>query len=138
MRPEMTAVNIPANISAFTSVGKRHIRVEVDAKFRKALLEAVRTLGGATAAFHIRNALDNGPRPGGALEAMKYFGAELDVKLALTAQIVDALEISVPGFKKWLNLTGFGNDKTMIKGFVAWAEYNDGRGHVMTRLNDMA
>lgn len=138
MRPEMTAVNIPANVSAFTSAGKRHIRVEVDARFRKALLEAVRTDGGATATFHIRNALDSGPRRGGALEAMKFFGNELDLKLALTAEIVDALEISVPGFKKWLYLTGFGNDKTMIKGFVAWAEYKNGRGRVMTRLNDIS
>jgi hypothetical protein len=136
MRPEMTAVNIPANVSAFTSAGKRHIRAEVDVKFRKALREAVKTDGGATAVFHICNALANGPSRGGATEAMKYFGSELDLKLALTAEIVDALEISVPGFKKWLNLTGFGNDKTMIKGFVAWAEYKSGRGRVMTRLND--
>jgi len=65
-------------------------------------------------------------------ETISYFGDELDVKLKLTAQIVDGLEISVPGFKKWLELTGFGNDKTMIRGFVAWAEHKAGKGRVMS------
>lgn len=136
MRPAMTAVDIPSNMTAFVQGNKRHIRADVDAKFRRALREAVALDGGPSARFHIRNALDNGPSRGGAAETIRYFGTELDVKLAITAQIVDALEISVPGFKKWLELTGFANDKTMIRGFVAWAEHKSGKGRVMAQMVD--
>lgn len=109
------------------------IRGDVDQKYRRALLEAARQRGGKTALWHIRNSLDNGPSRGGLAEAMKYFGwADLQhPDLVLTARIVDGIEIAVPGFKKWLELTGFGNDKTMIKGFIAWSEFTLGKGHVI-------
>ena len=45
--------------------------------------------------------------------------------LKLTARMVDNLEVAMPGFKVWLHLTGYGNDKTMIKGFLKWAEYEN-------------
>lgn len=132
MRPGRTEASLPHELTSFVREGKRFIRQDVDARFRRALIEAVAQDGGPSARFHIRNALDNGPSRGGADEAMQYFGDELWTKLMLTAQIVDGIEISVPGFKKWLQLTGFGNDKTMIKGFVAWAEHKEGKGRVIT------
>jgi len=138
MRPGLTEANVPANVSAFVRSEKRFIRQEVDLKFRKALLEFVAQDGPPTARFHIRNALDQGPSRGGVQETISYFGDELDVKLKLTAQIVDGLEISVPGFKKWLELTGFGNDKAMIRGFVAWAEHKAGKGRVITGVKEVA
>jgi hypothetical protein len=140
MQPKKAVTDLPLgmNISAFRQHGISHIRKDVDEKFRKILTEAAARQANAAARFHIRNALHNGPSRGGAAESIKFFGNELDVKLALTAEIVDALEISAPGFKKWLELTGFGNDKTMICGFVEWAEFKNGRGKVMTNLADIS
>ena len=133
----MTDLPLGANISAFVKGGQSHIRKDVDEKFRKVLTEAAARQANFAARFHISNALHNGPSRGGAAESIKFFGAELDVKLHLTAEIVDALEISAPGFKKWLQLTGFGNDKTMIRGFVEWAEFKNGRGRVITQLAEI-
>jgi hypothetical protein len=139
MQPKKAMTNLPAgvNVSAFVQGGKSHIRKDVDEKFRKVLTEAVNREANFRARFHISNALHNGPSRGGVDESITFFGDELSVKLALTAEIVDALEISVPGFKKWLELTGFANDKTMIRGFVEWAEFKNGRGKVMTNLADI-
>jgi len=138
MRPKLTEANVPTNVSAFVQGGKRHIRQEVDTKFRRALREFVAQDGNATAWWLISNALSNGPSRGGVQETISYFGDELDAKLKLTAQIIDGLEISLPGFKKWLELTGFGNDKTMIGGFVAWAEHKAGIGRVITGVKEAA
>lgn len=115
------------------ATNRTHIRADVDQKYRRALLEAARQRGGKTALWHIRNSLDAGPSRGGLQEMLRYFGwADLNhPSLVLTAQVVDGIEITFPGFKKWLELTGFGNDKTMVKGFVAWAEYTAGKGHVI-------
>jgi hypothetical protein len=129
--------DIPETLAAFSQSGRTHIRKEIDEKFRRGLMEAARH-GGSRARFHIRNALSNGPSPGGVAESVAYFGAELDLKLKLTAGIVDGLEVSLNGFKKWLEITGFGNDKTMIRGFVAWAEYVDGMPKVDSAIKQAA
>lgn len=131
MKPFQAQVTAPADLTAFVKDKRAHIRLDVDRRFRAALLEAARLHGGRHARFHIGNALEHGPSRGGVAESVRYFGKELQVKLLLTAMIVDGLEITVPGFKRWLELTGFGNDKTMIKGFVAWAEYVNGQGKVI-------
>lgn len=121
----------PNDQTAYVRDGITHIRSDVDQRFRNALREAAVADANKTARWYIHRALANGPSRGGVRETMAHFGAELNVKLALTADIVDGLEISVPGFKKWLELTGFANDLTMIKGFVAWAEYKNGQGRVI-------
>lgn len=105
------------------ATGQRGIPIDVDRKFRRGLLEAVAKA--PKALWHIRNALDAGPDRGGAKAAIAYFGADLDLTLKLTARMVDNLEVAMPGFKVWLHLTGYGNDKTMIKGFLKWAEYEN-------------
>jgi len=128
---------VPETLASFSQGGRAPIRKDRDEKFRKGLSEAARH-GGRWARFHIANALSNGPSPRGAAEAMEYFGAELDLKLKLTAGVVDGLEVSLPGFKHWLVLTGFGNDKTMIRGFVAWAEYVAGMPRVDSAIKDAA
>lgn len=69
---------------------------------------------------------------------MAFFGKDWDATLLLTVPIVEACEVSLPGFGKWLNWTGFGNDKTMIRGFVAWAEHKCLQGKVMTEIADRA
>lgn len=132
MRGGRAEALLPRDLTSFAREGKRFIRADVDLKFRRALMEAVAQDGGQKARRYIRQALENGPSRGGVNETLQYFGAELWTKLTLTAQIVDGIEISVSGFKKWLQLTGFGNDKTMVKGFVAWAEHKEGKGRVIT------
>lgn len=121
----------PNDATAFVRDNRVSIRSDIDARFRSALREGVARDGGKTARYYILRSLDHGPSRNGAREAMAHFGAELNVKLALTAEIVDGMEIAVPGFKKWLELTGFANDQTMIKGFVAWAEFKNGQGRVI-------
>lgn len=119
----MRAVNIPTH---------------VDRAFRRGLSELVAVNGGYSARWHIRKALEKGPSRGGYAEAARYFGNEFQAKLLLTVPIVEACEVSMPGFGKWLNDTGFGNDKTMIKGFVAWAEHAHQKGLVRTEIGDRA
>jgi hypothetical protein len=129
--------DMPETLAAFSQGGRAHIRKEIDEKYRRGLMEAARHAG-ATARFQIANALSNGPSSRGTAEAIEYFGAELDLKLKLTAGVVDGLEVSLPGFKKWLEFTGFGNDKTMIRGFVAWAEFVEGRPRVDSAIKQAA
>ncbi len=120
--------------------GKRAVRIQrsVDQRYRDGLMALAKENGGRTAIWHILNSLTNGPSRGGYAEAAKYFGSEFDTKLKLTAPIVEACEVSMPGFAHWLVATGFGNDKSMIKGFVAWAEFTTGKGKVMTGIGDWA
>lgn len=101
--------------------GRRQIPLDIDRKYRKGLVEAAAKAPLALRQFLI--SFDNGPDRDGAQGAISYFGNDLDLKLKLTAQMVDNLEVAMPGFKRWLEVTGFGNDKRMIRGFVAWAEY---------------
>lgn len=124
----------PNDQTAFVQDGIAHVRKDIDQRFRNALGEAAMTDANKTARWYIHRALHQGPSRGGVRETMAHFGTELNIKLALTADIVDGMEISVPGFKKWLELTGFANDLTMIKGFVAWAEYKNGAGRVMSSV----
>lgn len=124
----------PNDQTAYVKDGITHIRKDVDKRFRNALGEAAMADANKTARWYIHRALDKGPSRGGVMETMAHFGAELNIKLALTAEIVDGLEVSVPGFKKWLELTGFANDLTMIKGFIAWAEFKNGVGRVISTV----
>ena len=135
-RPGQIRIQNPDGATAFVKDQVAHIRTDVDRAFRKALVEVVTKDGGKTARNLIVCALDRGPSRGGAMQTMRHFGKELSTKLALTAQIVDAMEITRPGFKRWLELTGFANDLTMVKGFVAWAEFKAGQGRVLTVRDD--
>jgi hypothetical protein len=103
--------------------GVKHVAIptHVDKRFRDGLKAAAATVS-VKVGWAIRTALDEGPRPGGAKEAIAYFGAELDLKLKLTAPIIDLLEVSMPGFKRWLVATRFADDRHMIAAFVQWAE----------------
>lgn len=102
----------------------------LDRRFRRALLEASK-VGGPEAQDQIRSALANGPSRGGIAETLRYFGKTDARFLAHTAHIIDGIEVTVPGFKQWLEATGFGNDKTMIRGFLAWADYVNAEGSVI-------
>lgn len=112
------------------------VPAHVDRNYRDGLKALVMQDGGERARWYIGNALSNGPSRGGYAESARYFGKEFDTKLKLTAPVVDACEIAMPGFKEWLVRTGFGNDKTMIRGFVAWAETLNGMARARPQLID--
>ena len=132
MRPGSVVIENAQDAATFIKDQVAHVRVDLDQRFRKALFEAAAQDGGVDARNLIGLALANGPSRGGAMDTINHFGAELQTCLALTAEIVDGIEIAVPGFKKWLELTGFANDLSMVKGFVAWAEHKNGQGRVIT------
>jgi hypothetical protein len=110
----------------------REVRIpaDIDRRYRAALLEGSKA-GGHRAHWHISNALQNGPSRGGLAETLAYFKEHDASFLACTAELVDGLEITVPGFKRWLEATGFGNDVRMVRGFLAWAEHVDGKGAIL-------
>lgn len=70
----------------------------------------------------VKEALENGPSRGGVAECIAHFGADMQAISAKVAGLVENLELRHPSFCKWLNVTGFGNDKTMIAAFLLWAE----------------
>jgi hypothetical protein len=100
--------------------GTSRIPIEADRRYRQGLWRASAT--NIKAAWFIHRALRNGPSSRGAAETMAYYGKEMQTVMNLTAPLVDTLEVAMPGFKQWLCATGFGNDLTMFKGFVRWAE----------------
>lgn len=104
------------------------VRADVDHRFRTALLNAAREAGGKRAHRLICRALLVGPDRDGIAACMRRFGSaeHLQAALAGTESIIDGLEVTCPGFKRWLDLTGFGNDPTMVEGFAAWVERTDG------------
>lgn len=100
------------------------IRSDVDAAFRKALLD------GVPLSLHskMREALAATPGKDAEAHSRRYFGAELqpimDEVHPLLFQINKHLseQLRLPGLYDWLNATNFGNDYRMIKVFKAWSE----------------
>lgn len=97
------------------------VPAEVDRAFREGLLKAAATVS-PKVRWQFDKALRNGPSRGGYPEAAAYFGGDLIEKLVPTAPIIDMLEVAMPGFKRWLEFTGFADCKHMIRAFLAWAE----------------
>jgi hypothetical protein len=97
------------------------VPAKVDRAFRQGLLDAAGTVS-PKVRWHIDKALRNGPSRGGYPEAQAHFGGDLIEKLLPTAPIIDTLEVAMPGFKRWLEFTGFADCKHMIAAFLAWAE----------------
>lgn len=100
--------------------GTCQVPIAVDRRYRQGLWRAAGTV--PKAAWYIQRSLRNGPSKYGAQETTRHYGNQMDAVMHLTAPIVDTLEVAMPGFKRWLEVTGFGNDLTMFKGFVKWAE----------------
>lgn len=108
-------------IPEFMHVGKRvAIRQDVDRLFRNRLVELARAAS-ASIEYDVRTVLQRGPSKGGARAAQQKYGDDLHPLLLRTVPLVEYLERQQPGFKKWLELTGFGNDADMIRVFVEWA-----------------
>lgn len=115
---------------------KVKVRVDVDHRFRRALLAAVGEAGGKRARTLIGAALLAGPAEDGVAACLQRFGSpeRLRTVLAGTELIIEGVEITCPGFKDWLCVTGFGNDPTLIEGFAAWAEHTNAQGKVITGM----
>lgn len=114
---------------------RRHklVPTDVDRAFRQGLLMAAGTVS-PKVRWQIDKALRNGPSRGGYAEAARHFGGDLMERLLPTAPIIDTLEVAMPGFKRWLEFTGFADCRHMIAAFLAWAEVRhpfEGAGAVL-------
>ena len=68
----------------------------------------------------MRYALESGaPLDRDGMEAVKYFGKELPLIVKLLEPLNEALEGMLPGYKVWMPLTLFGNDKDFILALLA-------------------
>ena len=110
-------------VAKLAQAGVKHtaIPADVDRRYRAGLLKGAQTVS-AKVGWQMRRALENGPGRSGFAELQTYYGDRLDECLKVTAPIVDLCEVAMPGFKRWLSATGFGNDKDMVRAFVLWAE----------------
>ena len=122
---QMTGQKVAAPFVARRDKGVLGVESHIDAAFRNALL----AFAPEGPRKHILEALRNGPKGDHGKHAIGYFGRDkIQSIIDQVAPLTDAIEIAFatklgrPGFKQWLNLTDFGNDYRMIKGFIAWAE----------------
>lgn len=69
-------------------------------------------------------AMEGGRPIGGGFEgAKKHFGASLEAMLALSAPVVTAIDGMLFGFKTWLDVSRFGDDRFMIEALVEIADH---------------
>lgn len=85
----------------------------------------------------LSDVLADGPMPDGAKKAAAYYKFELQNVLIKTVPVVDELEWFRPGFKRWLDATGFGNDRRVIAAFAHWSDM-ESRGEIRNALNTRA
>jgi hypothetical protein len=63
----------------------------------------------------MRDALQGAePRGGGIEETRKFFGENFEAACYVCAPVVVAIDNMVPGFKDWLEVTGYGDDRLMM------------------------
>jgi hypothetical protein len=63
----------------------------------------------------MKEALQSGdPRGGGIEETRKFFGQNFEAACYVVAPVVVAIDNMVPGFKDWLEVTGYGDDRYMM------------------------
>ncbi len=63
------------------------------------------------------------PRGGGPDELLRHFGKDHEAAMAVATPVAVALDGMIPGFKDWLNHSGFGDDKLMILTLLSIANY---------------
>jgi hypothetical protein len=100
------------------------IRSDVDAAFRKALLDGVPV----SLRSKMIEALAATPGKDAEAHSRRYFGAELKAIMDEVHPLLFFInkflteQRQLPGLYDWLNATNFGNDYRMIKVFKAWSE----------------
>ena len=119
------AVAQAAKLPEFTREnGQVRIRQDVDRRYRAALYDLACAIEGADGAIaeEVRRILTRGPSRGGMKEAQQRLGDDLHPLLLRTVPLVEYLDSQCKGMKRWLDLTGFGNDVNLVKVFVEWAD----------------
>jgi len=100
------------------------IRSDVDAAFRKALLDGVPV----SLRSKMIEALAATPGKDAEAHSRRYFGAELTAVMNEVAPLLFQInkylseQLKLPGLYDWLNATNFGNDYRLIKVLKAWSE----------------
>ncbi len=100
---------------------------ESDEQFRRLLIHGAP----ASVARKIHLALSQTPQTNAREEAERHFGAELPELVKILTPLITGLEnyfdsIGAEGFVRWLDVTGYGNDKAMISAMVEWATMKRG------------
>lgn len=83
------------------------------------LLAIADAFGNAPLSAVMRDALAR-PLPGGAgpSEALKFFGDKIEEVQAVIAPTIVAIDEMLPGFRQWLDTSGYGDDRFMITALV--------------------
>lgn len=98
--------------------GFTHIERRADNNFRGFLLRVSPFEVGAL----FTTCFANGPRRGGAAEALRYYeNNPQHPEILSTVPVIEECERFMPGIQQWLGETGFGDDLDMIKAFARWA-----------------
>ena len=86
------------------------------------LLAVSRSFGGDIE-WTLRNALaDGAPKSGDHREIDRHFGKDAQVIKAILDPFVDALDETIPGFKRWMMITGYANDKDFVLALLNWQQ----------------
>jgi len=117
---------LPTPFVAKRHAGLFHVESKADARFRNYLLELAPT---KAIRAHMLEGLRNGPKGDRGAHARRYFGedgiAGISAHIDPLTQAIDLLlatRAGLPGFRDWLNISDFGNDYRILKGFIAWAD----------------
>jgi hypothetical protein len=79
---------------------------------------------GEPAAGKMRDALSiRVPRNGAREETIRYFGQNFQAMCAVCRPVLVALDDMVPGFRHWLETTGFGDDRDFLLAIHAMANH---------------
>jgi hypothetical protein len=62
------------------------------------------------------------PHGGGSIEAMKFYGDNLTAVLLVIAPVITSLDEMIPGFRNWLETSGYGDDRYMLGTLFAIAD----------------
>jgi hypothetical protein len=86
------------------------------------LLAVSRSFGGDIE-WALRNALSDGaPKSGDYREVDRYFGKDAEIIAAILDPFMAALDEIIPGFKRWVMVSGYANDKDFILALLKWQQ----------------
>jgi hypothetical protein len=80
-----------------------------------ALTMIVDCFGDRELSAEVREATCRGvPHGGGKVVAFQYFGPHLETTLRAVAPVIMSLDEMVPGFRDWIETSGYGDDRYML------------------------
>lgn len=99
--------------------GRRMIENHIDQQYRNGLAALAGRIDDSVEDA-ITEALARGSSP--KIETERRFGAGLTKLLLRTTVLVGEIEMFMPGFTRWLDVTEYGNDHMMIDALLKWIE----------------